>query len=409
MGAKGLTGTKTFTGAIFLRHRLVLATLASTTIRVKDIHVDDSASPGLSPSEISFIRLIDKITSGAIIQINDTGTTLFYKPGVLIGGDRLSHDCHPSRCISYYLEPLLMLAPFCKYSISIIMRGPTHGESDVSGDNISQVSVPLLRRLTTSASLSPKVDVRRRAVRDHRKSSEGDSGMGGEITFRCDVVTGKVPAVDLIDAGVIKRVRGVAFGNQVSPGHLSRLIDSVRGLFNRFSPDVYVHTDHSNNRDCGAGFGVSLIAESTEGTLLGGDWSCGRPEVNVEEVARAAGALLLEEIENGGCIDSNNVCLALLFCAVSDGGFSRIRVGKLSDCAISFLRDLETFFGVRFHIRVLGGSVSDETGNGNTVNNETDEDDTDEDTETADDVGKRYGMVLSCVGTGLINRARQRF
>lgn len=406
MVATTSTGTKTFSGAAFFRHRIVLATLASTTIRIKDIRSDDATSPGLSPSEVSFIRLIDKITSGAVIQINDTGTTLFYKPGTLIGGDRLIHDCHTSRGISYYLEPLIMVAPFCKYAMSITLRGSTHAEPDVCGDNIAQVTIPLIRRLTTSASLSPAVEVRRRALASVVNGEP--AGKNGEMTFRCDVLTGKIPAVDLIDAGVIKRVRGVAFGNRVSPGHISRLVDSVRGIFNRFSPDVYVHTDHGNNRDCGTGFGISLVAESTEGSLLGGDWSCARPDVGVENVANAASSLLLEEIENGGCVDSNNLCTALLFCALSDGDLSRIRIGKLTEAAIWFLRDLETFFGVRFHMRVLGGSVPEEK-DGQPVQSDESDPDEDDSAGADDDVGKRYGIVMSCIGIGLVNRARQRF
>lgn len=402
-------GTKTFSGAMFLRHRIVLATLASTTIRIKDIRSDDASSPGLAPSEISFIRLIDKITSGAVIQINDTGTTLLYKPGTLIGGDRISHDCHTSRGISYYLEPLIMLAPFCKQAIFITLRGSTHSETDACGDNIAQVTIPLLRRLTTSASLAPAVEVRRRALATDTNGE--NSGKNGEMTFRCDVLTSKIPAVDLIDAGVIKRVRGIAFGNRVSPGHISRLVDNVRGVFNRFSPDVYVHTDHGNNRECGTGFGISLVAESTEGALLGGDWSCSRPGVSVESVAHAASSMILEEIENGGCIDSNNLCLALLFCALSDSDLSRIRVGKLTEAAVWFLRDLETLFGVRFHMRVLGGAVPEGKDDESVPSDESDESDGGADgaTKAGYDVGKRYGIVMSCIGIGLTNRARQRF
>ena len=43
--------------------------------------------------EASFLRLIEKITNGCGIKINETGTKVSYKPGVLVGGIGHSHDC----------------------------------------------------------------------------------------------------------------------------------------------------------------------------------------------------------------------------------------------------------------------------------------------------------------------------
>jgi len=43
--------------------------------------------------EASFLRLIEKITNGCGIKINETGTKVSYKPGVLVGGIGHTHDC----------------------------------------------------------------------------------------------------------------------------------------------------------------------------------------------------------------------------------------------------------------------------------------------------------------------------
>uniref|UniRef100_A0A8C8ASZ9 RNA 3'-terminal phosphate cyclase domain-containing protein n=1 Tax=Otus sunia TaxID=257818 RepID=A0A8C8ASZ9_9STRI len=81
--------------------------------------------------EASFIRLIDKVTNGSRIEINQTGTTLYYQPGLLYGGS-LEHDCSPSRSIGYYLESLLCLAPFMKHPLKIVLRGVTNDQVDPS-------------------------------------------------------------------------------------------------------------------------------------------------------------------------------------------------------------------------------------------------------------------------------------
>lgn len=82
--------------------------------------------------EISFIRLLDKITNGTKIEVNETGTNIYYSPGLLNGGE-LEHDCSLQRGIGYYLEGIIMLAPFCKNCINLKLRGVT---DNTMGTNI---------------------------------------------------------------------------------------------------------------------------------------------------------------------------------------------------------------------------------------------------------------------------------
>ena len=49
--------------------------------------------------EASFLRLLEKVTNGCRIRINETGTEVHYVPGFVSGGAGLKHDCPPSRGI----------------------------------------------------------------------------------------------------------------------------------------------------------------------------------------------------------------------------------------------------------------------------------------------------------------------
>jgi RNA 3'-terminal phosphate cyclase len=85
-------------GAQSLRYRLVLAHVSGRTLRcvcwlacgsvsspagaspdsapfcrVDDVRVDDS-SPGLVDYEASLLRLLEKVTNGTVVEINETGT-----------------------------------------------------------------------------------------------------------------------------------------------------------------------------------------------------------------------------------------------------------------------------------------------------------------------------------------------
>lgn len=59
-------------GSRNLRMRLLLSTLSLKPITVHDIR-SEVTPPGLSPHEISLIRLLDKISDGCVVQIDDTG------------------------------------------------------------------------------------------------------------------------------------------------------------------------------------------------------------------------------------------------------------------------------------------------------------------------------------------------
>ena len=51
-----------------------------------------------SEYEASFIRMIDNLSNGNIVEVNDTGTVITFKPGFLIGG-KVKHKCPESRSI----------------------------------------------------------------------------------------------------------------------------------------------------------------------------------------------------------------------------------------------------------------------------------------------------------------------
>ena len=60
-----------------------------------------------------------------------TGTAILLKPGIISGGP-VSHECPLSRSIGYFLEPIIMLAPFAKKPLQLTLRGITTDEHDLS-------------------------------------------------------------------------------------------------------------------------------------------------------------------------------------------------------------------------------------------------------------------------------------
>ncbi|ONK57677.1 uncharacterized protein A4U43_C09F2940 [Asparagus officinalis] len=110
-----------FKGSRHFRQRLLLSTLSHRSIIVEEIRSNETP-PGLRSYEISLLRLIEKISDDCKVEINETGTKLKYKPGVLMGGRNLVHDCGVGRSIGYFLEPLVVLGLRGKKPLSIRLK-----------------------------------------------------------------------------------------------------------------------------------------------------------------------------------------------------------------------------------------------------------------------------------------------
>ena len=110
-----------------------------------DIRANDE-NPGLRDYEASALRLLDKLTNGMAVEINESGTALKYKPGIVTGGRRIRHDCGSSRGIGYFLEMVLCVGLFAKKPVDVTLVGVTNDDAEISVDTFRAVTLPILKR-----------------------------------------------------------------------------------------------------------------------------------------------------------------------------------------------------------------------------------------------------------------------
>lgn len=164
-----------------------------------DIRVNDQ-NPGIRDYEASLLRLLDKLTNGMAVEINESGTALKYKPGIVTGGRRINHDCGASRGMGYFLEVVLSVALFAKKAVDVTLTGITNDEAELSVDTFRTITLPMLKRqFGVEEGLSLQIVTRGCAP-----------GAGGEIQLKLPVAK-ELKNVDWTDEGLVKRVRGVAF------------------------------------------------------------------------------------------------------------------------------------------------------------------------------------------------------
>lgn len=312
------------------RNRIISSILSGKTLIIKNIRSDDS-QPGLVEYEANFLRLIDKLSDGSNIEINETGTMLKFKPGIILGGE-ISHDCVCSRAIGWYLEGILPIVIFAKLPVKLTLTGVTNNQLDITIDTLRIVTLPLLRNFGIEGM---NLVIKRRGAAPNG---------GGLIEFSSPIVRELRP-INIIETGLIKRVRGVAFCAKMSPTILTRVVDSARGVLNDYLPDVYIHSDHNRGKESGASPGYSLalhagnykliltllifiyllFIESTTGVLVSAERCAAETGGELpEDIGREAALQLLEEIWKGGVVDSIHQSLIIFFMVMGPEDVSKV-------------------------------------------------------------------------------------
>ncbi|EGT38094.1 hypothetical protein CAEBREN_32188 [Caenorhabditis brenneri] len=126
--------TLEFSGCNFFRLRLAYSILSGRPIRIVSIRKNDDR-PGIRDFEAKLIGMLEKVTNGTKVEISRTGTQVNFRPGMITGGV-VTVDCGAERCISYFLEPLILLSPFCKLAMTIKLKGVTNSPDEISVDGI---------------------------------------------------------------------------------------------------------------------------------------------------------------------------------------------------------------------------------------------------------------------------------
>ncbi|CAJ0950698.1 unnamed protein product, partial [Mesorhabditis belari] len=333
-----------FEGPNFFRLRVCYAVLSGRPIVVSAIREDED-NPGIRDCESKLLSLIEKITNGTKIEINSTGTRVTLRPGMITGGC-VTLNCGNDRCLSYFLEPLILISPFCKQAMRIKLLGVTNAPNELSVDQIKTGWLNVYNRfILNDEALDLKIE--RRGLKP---------GGGGVVIFSAPVVRNLRPLIRE-KPGKVCKIRGQAFVTKVSPSLAHRAIDAAKKTLRDYISDVYITVDQRKG-DAGGnspGYGLFLYAETTEGVFYTAE-AISRPKgengdpIVPEDVGTAAGVALLEEIARGGCCDSSSQVLASTFMALGEKDVSKFLMGPLSTYTIHSLRHLQQFFLTTFKI-----------------------------------------------------------
>ena len=130
-----------------------------------------------------------------------------------------------------------------------------------------------------------------------------------------------------------------------------------------------------------------------------------------EDLGKRTALALLDELFNGGAVDSTNQSYALMLMSLTqNSNISSIKIGRVTQQSVVMLRNIKKFFNVQFKITeceddVYSDSESDEEGEQDQA-----EDSSDKEVKSkskSEQVEFPKAFIFSCIGIGLTNIARK--
>lgn len=330
-------------GAAAFRSRVLLSFLSSRPIQIEDIRSNiGSDGIGLREYEIHFLRAVSQLTDGTSIEINESGTSVKIVPGIIIGGS-LNFDCGVERPIGYFLEMLVPLCLFAKSRTSLTLTGITQSSPEApSVDSIKMVNFGILRAWGVKEST---LDIK---IQKRGYSPNG----GGQILFTSPLLPRAFEPQQLIDIGLVKKVRGIASCAKLSPSIVARVIDSSKMTLSKLLPDALIYSDARKGSEAGSspGYSLTIVGESTSNSLIVAEGVANPGEIP-EDLANRVTATFLSRTATIGWGDSSRQWFILLLATLSSEDASSIRLGPLTPFSVEFLKQLYLFFGISFRLK----------------------------------------------------------
>lgn len=311
------------------RVKVVISVMSKKTLEIE-------SKSFIQPHQLKFLELLNLMMKGNKMEVYQEGRGFKYHPGILTGG-KVNFSVDQTRGISYYLLPILLIAGFCKQSLSLSLEGVTNHPIDPSIDMLRLITLPLLMKFGVPQGVM--CDCKQRGYYPIGK---------GKVQVDIPMVKEYYP-IYMIEAGKVEKIKGIVYGNRVSNHLLQRMIDGCKASILPYTPNIYIVNDYSNLKHTSPGYGLQLVAETNTGCYVGVG-VVGEANAVIEEEIEKGMDQFLSEILMGGCIDQQHQHWVLLLMAYTPTDASQVRMGRLTKESIITLRLLN--YALQMHYQL---------------------------------------------------------
>ncbi|XP_077441142.1 RNA 3'-terminal phosphate cyclase [Vanacampus margaritifer] len=301
-------------GGQILRVAAALSCISGSPVAIDKVRAGRS-TPGLRPQHLSGLQLVCDMCAG-VLQGGAIGSTdVRLTPGKIRAGNYTA-DTHTAGSVCLLLQVALPCAVYADATSNLSLRGGTNAEMAPQIDYILKVFKPVVEKFGVHFDCNIKM--------------RGFYPKGGGEVCVCVRAVKELQALTLLERGNISKIHGRAYVAGVLPFKLAKdMAAAAVRTIRREIKDLYVNIEAvKEEKACGNGNGIIIIAESTAGCLFAGS-ALGKKGVYADKIGQEAAEMLLRNIRHNGCVDEFLQDQLIVFMALAKGT-SRIRTGAVT-------------------------------------------------------------------------------
>ncbi|KAJ8093289.1 hypothetical protein PM082_020775 [Marasmius tenuissimus] len=300
-------------GGQILRNTIALSGLLGKPVTIQNIRAGRQ-QPGLKNQHRTGLELAAAIASAELIGASNGSSEVHFTPGTSTDSTQ-STTHHEADSVTAGATALLFqislpLLLFGDRTRTLTLKGGTNATQAPQVDYTRHVLLPMLRHFGLP---DVQLDIKRRGY-----FPKG----GGELFVQIEPIAGPLRAIRLSERGNVRSIKGIAHFAGL-PGHIGR--DMVKGAMDKLKEAGYsesqVDIEYKRERDdntVGGGSGLVLWAELDGGETLGAS-AVGRKAIKATKLGEEAAAVLINQINAGGCVDEWLQDQLIIFMALAEG------------------------------------------------------------------------------------------
>lgn len=336
-GYKVLDGSILEGGGQILRNSFSLAALLGIPIQIKKIRAGRDR-PGLKTQHLKGIELINQMYQGTLIGGKLNSTEVSFKPGQF-KPMKYEVDTQTAGSVCLLAQVALPCLIFTPTPETLILKGGTNADAAPPVDYL----IEILRPYASLFGIKFDVDLKTR----------GFYPKGGGVVHVHTNPVKELQPINLVNRGKLVSIRALAFTTGRVPQHVSaRMVAQAKAdLENSISLEGVKWEEQCTDEtktSVAEGTMIRLIAATDTGCLFCAS-AIGSRNLTAEQVGSQAAAILIKNINAGGCVDEYMQDQLIIFMALANGQ-SHLKIGPMEMHTKTSIHFAELLAGAKFTI-----------------------------------------------------------